>query len=138
MDITTVTTVSEDAGTLVHLKDVAGELLYDGEGDAKTPVTIRVAGTYSERYRRAQKRLKDRNLRGARRGEEFGADTLDAGTIELEAACIVEWTFTAGGQPFPITANNWTALVAKQPQWQEQVSAAMTDHARFFASSSPG
>jgi hypothetical protein len=27
-----------------------------------------------------------------------------------------------GGQPFPITPDNWKALAAKQPQWQEQVA----------------
>jgi hypothetical protein len=140
MDITTVDTVSEDAGTFVHFKDVAGELLYDeeGEGEAKkrTPVGAQVAGTYSERYRTAQKKLKEQNIRAARRGAEYDADRLDEGTLELEAAVIIRWTFTAGGAPFPITAANWKALVQKQPQWQDQVSAAMTDHARFFAKSS--
>jgi len=135
MDITTVGTVAEDEGTLVHLKDVAGELLFDGEGEAQTPVTIRVAGTYSKRYRTAQKKLKERNIRAARRNEDFDADKLDDGTVELEVACIMEWSFTSGGQPFPITAGNWKALVAKQPQWQDQVSTAMTDHARFFSAS---
>lgn len=134
MDINTVSTVTEDEGTLVHLKDVAGELLYDGE----TPVTIRVAGTYSDRYRKAQRKLKERNIKAARRNEEYSADTLDEGTIALEVACIIEWSFTANEQPFPITAANWKALIEKQPQWQDQVSAAMTDHARFFVSTSPG
>lgn len=138
MDVTTVQPVSEDAGTPVHLKDAAGELLYDGDGDAKTPVIIRVAGSYSERYRKAQKKIKERNIRAGRRGEEYTADMLDNGTVELEAACIIEWTFTAAGAPFPITADNWAALAAKQPQWQEQVAAAMHDHARFFVKSSTG
>lgn len=132
MDVTTISTVSEDEGTVVHLKDAAGELLFDGDGESKTPVTIRVAGTYSDRHKKAQKKIKDRNLRANRRGQDYTADTLEAGTTELEAACIIEWTFTANGQSFPITAANWKALVAKQPQWQEQVALAMNDHARFF------
>lgn len=138
MDISTLDTVSEDDGTLVHLKSVTGDLLYDGEGESRTPVTIRVAGTYSERYRKAQKRLKERNIRAARRNEDFDVDTLDAGSLELEVAAIIEWTFTSGGQPFPITATNWKALISRQPQWQEQVATAMTDHARFFTTSSTG
>lgn len=136
MDVTTVGTVSEDSGIVVPLKDAAGDLLYDG--DEKTPVIIRVAGTYSERYRQAQKKIKGKNIRALRRSEEFTVDTLDASDFELEAACILEWTFTANGQPFPITADNWKALAAKQPQWRDQVTAAMTDHARFFANKSPG
>ena len=134
MDISTVSTVAEDEGTLVHLKDVAGNPLYN----ETAPVTIRVAGTYSERYRKAQRKVKDRNVRMVRRGQDYDADALDESTFELEAACILEWSFTANGQPFPITADNWKALVAKQPQWQDQVSTAMTDHARFFSASSPG
>lgn len=136
MDITSIATVSEDEGTFVHFKDAAGDLLYDGEGESRTPVGAQVAGTYSDRYRKAQKQLKERNLRAARRNEAFDADTLDAATLALEAAAIIRWTFTANGEPFPITAVNWAALVAKQPQWQELVAAAMTDHARFFTSGS--
>lgn len=138
MDINTVGTVAEDEGTFVHFKDVAGDPLYDVEGDTKTPVGARVAGTYSKRYRTAQKKVKDKNLRLSRRGEDFDGDALDARMFDLQAACIIEWSFTANGQPFPITADNWSALVDKQPQWQEQVAAAMTDHARFFAASSAG
>lgn len=138
MDVTTITAVSEDEGTFVHFKDVAGEPLYDGDGEARTPVGARVAGSYSKRYRAAQRRIKERNIRAGRRGEEYTADTLDHGTAELEAACIIEWTFTANGQPFPITVENWKALLEKQPQWEEQVAAAMEDHARFFAAKSPG
>lgn len=137
MDITTVETVSEDEGTFVHFKDAAGELLYDVAGETKTPVGARVAGTYSERYRKVQRKVKERNIRAARRNEEWDADTLDARTFELEAAAIIEWTFTANGQPFPITADNWKAIVAKQPQWQGQVDQAMNDHARFLARKSP-
>lgn len=138
MDVTTIAAVSEDDGTFVHFKDPAGELLYDGDGETRTPVGARVAGSYSQRYRKAQKKLKERNIKAGRRGEDYTADALDAGTAELEAACIIEWTFTANGQPFPITRDNWLALAEKQPQWQEQVAAAMYDHARFFVKSSPG
>lgn len=135
MDISTIGTVSEDAGTVVHLKDIEGDLLFDVNGETKSPVTIRVAGTYSERYRKAQKKVADRNLQRARRGQDFDSDTLDEGTFALEAACIIEWSFTASGQPFPITAGNWAALVAKQPQWQGQIQRAMGDHASFSTAS---
>jgi hypothetical protein len=138
MDITTVGTVSEDAGTFVHFKDVTGALLFDGEApaegqaDTRTPVGAKVAGTYSERYRKAQKKVKEQNIKAMRRNEDFDGDALDERTFVLEAACIIEWTFTANGQPFPVTVENYKALVAKQPQWQEQVDKAMHDHARFF------
>jgi hypothetical protein len=141
MDINSVGTVSEDAGTFVHFKDVEGNLLFDTDESmvgGTVPVGAVVAGTYSSVYRKAQRKVKEKNLRAARRNEDFGVDTLDDSTIDLETACILSWTFTSNGQPFPITADNWRAIAAKQPQWQEQVQAAMTDHARFFSKKSTG
>lgn len=138
MDVTTIETVSEDTGTIVHFTDAAGEPLYDGEGDTKTPVTALVVGTYSERYRKALKKVTDQNIRANRMGERVDSERVDANTFRLEAASIIEWSFTANGQSFPITADNWKALVAKQPQWQDQVASAMTAHARFFVKKSPG
>lgn len=139
MDISTISTVSEDEGTFVHFKDVAGEPLYDGllpaegEADTRTPVGAWVAGTYSKRHRTAKRKFKEKGWKAARRGEDLlDIDRLEAADLEIEAACIIRWTFTAGGEPFPITADNWGALVKKQPQWQDQLTAAMTDHARFF------
>lgn len=137
MDITTVSTVSEDEGTVVHLKDAAGELLYDADGDTKVPVEVVVAGTYSAAYRKAQKKVRERNIRAVRRNEEWDADTLEDRELELEVACVLRWSFTALGQPFPITLENYKALIAKQPQWQEQIQKAMNDHARFLARKSP-
>jgi hypothetical protein len=138
MDISTLETVSEDEGTVIHLKDAAGELLFDGQEPERTPVTALVAGTYSQRYRKAQKKVRERNIRAARRNEDLDGDALEDRELELEAACIIAWTLTANGQPFPITMDNWKAVVAKQPQWREQVQQAMTDHARFFAKKSAG
>lgn len=137
MDITTVATVSEDEGTVVHLKDAAGELLYDVDGEKKTPVEMVVAGTYSSSYRKAQKKVRARNIKAVRRNEEWDEDTLEERELELEVACILKWPFTANGQPFPITVENYKAIIAKQPQWQGQVQAAMNDHARFLAKKSP-
>jgi hypothetical protein len=137
MDITTVGTVSEDEGTFVHFRDAAGELLYDIDGDTKTPVGAHVAGTYSKVYRTAQKKVKERNIRAIRRNEDWDAESFEERELALEVACLLSWTFTANGQPFPITVDNYKAVIAKQPQWQEQIQKAMNDHARFFAKTSP-
>lgn len=137
MDINTIGTVTEDSGIVVHLKDVEGELLFDGDGEKRTPVTMLVAGTYSDRYRKAQKKFKDKNLRLARRNQDFDAEALDEGNLGLEVACILEWPFTANDKVLPISVENWKAVIQKQPQWQGQVQAAMNDHAAFFSKSSP-
>ena len=131
MDITKLDTVSEDEGVVVHLKDVRGTPLMDGT----TPVTARVAGTYSARYRAAQKALRQNQTKLLRRGQQPDEDFLDDAQFALEAACIVEWTLTSGNFPFPVTTENWRAVAEKQPQWREQVQHAMTDHERFFVTS---
>lgn len=132
MEIGAIGQVSEDEGVLVHMKDAAGNPLFEGEGDAKTPVNWRIAGTYSKRYRAAQRASKEKNLRAARRNEDFDVDDLDAVQIGLEVACIMEWHLTSGGVPFAITAENWKAVIDLQPQWQQQVQKASADHAAFF------
>lgn len=144
MDINTIGTVSEDAGTFVHFRDAAGELQFDGEApeegrpDTRTKVGATIAGTYSERYRKAQRKVKEQNIRAVRHNEDVNAELVEAREHALEVACIIDWTFTAADKPFPITIENWKALFAKQPQWREQVQSAMHDHARFFPKTSAG
>ncbi|HEY4133506.1 MAG TPA: hypothetical protein VGM50_23000 [Gemmatimonadaceae bacterium] len=137
MDIENLSTVSEDAGTLVHFKDVTKQPMFFGEGDDQKPLTATVAGTFSQRYRDALKRIRSKNLANAHGGNELEVDALDDNNLELEVACILAWDLSSGGKPFPITAANWKAVLAKQPQWQEQVQAAMNGHSRFFNASSP-
>ena len=134
MDILSLSTVSEDDGTVVHLKDVSGNPLYDGPDDTK-PVVMRIAGTYSARYRKAQKAVRDAQTRAMRRGGSLDGEQIDAAQYELEAACILEWTFTIGTSAYPISPENWRAIAEKQPQWREQVQNAMGDHERFFGQS---
>lgn len=134
MDIEQLASVpdTEDAGRSVTLKDVAGKPMLDASGQ---PLTIVVAGSFSPRYRAAQ--LKVRNARLTARLEETQttAETFDAQERAIQAACIVSWPFTSGGKPFAITDRNWTALLAKQPQWEAQVVEVMADHAGFFTAS---
>lgn len=133
LDITELSSVSEDEGIDVPLKDVLGEPMTVGSGESATPLVLRVAGAYSDRYRAAQKKLTNARIQAAKRGKgELDADALDDSERLLEAACILAWPFTSGGQPYPITAANWSTLLSKQPQWQAQVWAAMHDHAGFF------
>ena len=135
MDISTLGTVNEDDGIVLHLKDVQGELMYDGEGDSKTPVVIRHAGTYSKTYRKALADVIKKNSKAARRGVTLDAESAELAALTVEAACIFEWTFTSGSRPFPITPDNWRALIDKQPQFQDQLRESMSDHERFSSGS---
>jgi hypothetical protein len=135
MDISSIGTVNEDDGIVLHLKDINDELMYDGTGDAQTPVTIRHGGTYSKVYRDALAAVVKSNSKVARRGGVLDAETAERAALRVEAACIFEWSFTAGGKPYPITPDNWKALVDKQPQWQDQLRVSMNDHERFSSGS---
>jgi len=132
MDIAELDTVAEDDGIVVTLKDVTGEPMI--ATDTQQPLTLKVAGAFSDRYRAAQKRLTNKRIQATKRGAgDLDADAIEDNELALEAACIIEWPFVSGGQPFPISLTNWKALVQKQPQWQGQVWSAMHDHAGFFA-----
>lgn len=133
MDIKKLTPVAaaEDEGVFVHFEDAADRPMYDGEA----PIGAVVSGTYSTHYRAANRKIRERSLaRGQQRGatDAVTVDQIDDNAHELEVACIRSWTFEADGKPFPITVQNWKALLEMQPQWREQVNEAMHAHARFF------
>lgn len=124
----------EEEGTLVTVKSVTGEVQYYGEGEAKKPVTIRVVGTFSKTYRRANFALRERvrKFRTMRTSEQQ-----DLHAIELIADCILGWEgITNGDQPFPFTRENAIALLQAAPWVREDVEAAMGDHQGFFSTSS--
>lgn len=132
MDINSIETVSEDAGTDIIMQDSRKRPMRDENGEA---IVFRVGGTYSESYRKAQRKVRDRSIAASRHNEEIGADDLDESQFELETAVIIAWPLTASGIALQITVENWRAVALKQPRWREQVQAAMNDHARFFTQS---
>ncbi len=130
MDISTNKSVAEreEEGTLVHIKDAAGELAYYGENQ---PVTMIVAGTYSTTYRKAVASNRDKWLK--RRTQQLDGDQLDQQSLETTAACIKGWDgFFSGETPVPLSKPNAVALLDNAPWIREQVEGAMNDHASFF------
>jgi hypothetical protein len=130
MDIDTLAEVSEDEGVIVHLRDRDGKLEYDGD----KPVTMKVAGQYSERYRKAQRAITERNLK--KRSSGIDVDYLEKVPLELEAACIVEWPFSASGKPLPVSPTNWSAIIGKRPWYRPQIREAIERYTDFFAENS--
>lgn len=133
MDISTNSLASveqrEDEGTVVHIRDAAGEKQYQDDGT--TPVTITVVGTYSKRYRRLAEANRDKMLK--QRRTQLDGEQLDEQSLETVAGCILGWDgFTADGAPFPFTKANAVTLLKAAPWMREQVEAAMNDHAAFF------
>jgi hypothetical protein len=118
----------EEAGTLVHLKDESGEKQYFDKNGVQAPVTIKVAGTYSKRYRRATDANRDRLLKR----RSIDGDQVNEQALATIAACIIEWDgLTAAGQPFPFSKENAMVLLDTCPWIREQVETAMNDHAVF-------
>lgn len=128
MDVGKLGAVSDDDGVVVHFKDRSGEPMYDEDG--VTPVTARVVGIYSAQHRKIERRQSNQMLKSRRM--QVDADQVEAMQIEREAACIVEWSFTEGGRPFPISADSWAAILKLEPQFQQQVKEAMENPSAFF------
>lgn len=122
----------EDRGTLMHVRDENGELQYDGEGDSKKPVTLRVAGTYSSIFKKARERQRDKNLKAKR--NVFGADLLGRQELEVIAACVLAddfGPFTSNGKNFDYSKENVILLLEAAPWIREQVEETMGDHQGF-------
>lgn len=125
---------AEDQGTVVPLKDVHGLPMFYGPEDALKPVTVTVAGTYSERFRKAERAF----IEGMGRSRDVSglSASLDRRGEILAAGCVVAWDgiFEDATEttPIPATAEN-AATIFRSARWVfEQVWAAMNDHARFF------
>jgi hypothetical protein len=125
----------EEEGREVHVRGADDTPLYYAHDGERKPVTMRVAGTYSARYRRTEEALRDKRLkRGRYTGEQAERDTL-----RLHAACVISWNgFFDAGKPIPCTDAN-VLTVLRAARWiDEQVNLAMNDHEGFSEPSSGG
>jgi hypothetical protein len=136
---------TEDAGVWVDCRKANGDpMMYtviEGEGEAEKSVEkqarILVAGTYSNVYRRAQDKQRDKMLR-MRRSKMTGAEMLTQ-QLELAAACCINWEgFISNGKLVLCNAQNALAVLAVAPWIREDVEAQMTDHASFFSTPDNG
>lgn len=117
----------EEQGTVIQINDPTDEPVLYGDGK---PVTIRVAGTYSARYRNAQAANRDKLIK---RRAAFNGNTVSKQALDVTAACVIEWDgFFSGGKPFPCTHENVVALLESCPWIRDQVESAMNDHALYF------
>jgi hypothetical protein len=124
----------EEQGTCIELTMPDGEPMVYGEDNR--PVTIRVAGTYSRRYKKAERGLANDAL--ARKRKKMSDDEQDTRLMKLAAACVISWdgVFNAG-EPLPCNEDTCVKVFAAAPWVYQQVLEAMQDHARFFTTSSP-
>lgn len=118
----------EDEGLVVEILDETGDPAFDAEGN---PVTVKVAGEYSTKYRKAEE-WQRKTLMRLRGKEQTGAESL-AMQAELVARCVLGWSgFSQNGVLLPFTTANATMVFTKLPFVRKQVESAMGDHASFF------
>ena len=117
----------EDQGRRITLKDADGEDWSDDEGK---PVTALVAGTYSKRYAQARTAGLTRSLKA--RGKLTG-DDLEATNLKLDAALVIAWDITSGGQ-----MAKPEQVFQSHPFIREQIVEEANAHASFSRTASTG
>ena len=122
----------ENDGAIVHICDLNDMPMYHDDADGnEQPVTIKVAGAHSKKFREIEgkqrrRRLKPKDLTGARLHED---------NTERVVHCTLEWQgFTSNGEVFPLTSENARELYDLCPWVLDQIVEAMSDHTRFFVS----
>lgn len=120
----------EDEGTLVLVQDVEGHQLYDEKAEPGTPVTIVIAGTYSNRYKQARLKQKDRNIQRVR--VRLEAEKQEEQERQVCADSIITWSgFYVDGKPFDLNSKNAFLLLTLHPWIYDQCLIAQNDHASF-------
>jgi hypothetical protein len=115
----------EDEGIVVQINDERGEPMTYGEGLA---VTVKVVGTYSKRYRDAERMRVDKRWKS--RGVD--PDVIRREALELTAECVLEWAgFFDGGKPLDCSRANVVRVLDAVPWVRQQIEVAMEDHAGF-------
>ena len=124
----------EDEGTDVHIHGVDEEpLYYQGENGERQPVIIRVAGAHSQRYRRAEERIRKRKLKP----NKFTGELIHTDNVEKVAECTLSWKgIHAGGEPVEMTIPNARQIYKRAPWVLDQILEAMNEPTNFFVNGS--
>lgn len=125
----------EGQGRVVHITDPSGEPAFYGEGENQKPVTVKIAGSYSPKYRQILDHQTQRMLK--RRQSTITREQLAENRAELVAGCILEWDgFLIKGEAFPLTKDNAMTLVKKAEWIRTQLEEAQNDHEGFSKNAS--
>jgi len=124
----------EDEGILVHVNGVDENPAYYGEGEDRKPVTIRVAGAHSQKYRAIERDLRKRKIKP----KSLTAQQAFEDNLMKAVECTLDWEgFDVDGTPVPLTRKNVEMLYRRCPWVYDQIIEAIHDHAAFFGERSP-
>lgn len=130
-------TQREDAGTVVHVRDEAGNPLFFGDEKNRNPITITVAGEYSRVARSHAEKARRQSSRELNRGVTKDDSDFLEDLIDRVAACTLSWQGIADGdKPLECNPANAKRLYTEAPWVYNDVWAAHRDHARFFGDGS--
>lgn len=117
----------EEQGRTFDVKDAAGQVLEENGA----PVQITIAGTYSERYRKARRKVRQENIE--RRGANSDVETLEDQERRICAESVIGWTgFTANGKLFECTPENVLVVFKLNPWIYDQCVIEQNNHASFL------
>lgn len=139
LDLSTLDTVkaSEDGVPLEVRHPTTGAILENGSGGA---VTLVLAGSDSDRAKRAERATINRRLKMAgRRTSTMTAEELDSDALEILASCTLGWSgFSLDGQEPECNAQNAKRIYVEYPWIREQAEAFRQDRSNFLKASSTG
>lgn len=96
------------------------------------PMMFHVVGEYSKQYRAADRKLIDKTLKRARKGDNFDAEDAEDSAIERTASGLVGWTLEVDGKDVPFSKENAMQFLSAAPWNVKNVQNAITGHTRFF------
>lgn len=117
-------------------------IIRDRNGEAYTvqsgaPVVWKIVGEFSSQYRANERKITDKILKAARRGEDFDGEESEQVTLERLAGGVIGWnTEDVNGNPVPCNVKNVAAVLAAGPWIVPQVTRVVRAHASFFDKSS--
>ena len=98
-------------------------------------IKITVASRDSAKYRKMESLVKNRNTAALQRGKRnLSAEAIDAGMLDILAACVVGWEgLEWGGQAIECTDHNIRDVYEKFPFIREQVEEFVNDRGNFIS-----
>jgi hypothetical protein len=126
----------EEAGIDVHMKGVDRKPLFYQNGKGAKPVTWKIAGRYSDRFRRAEEEAN--RIRAEKGGDPFDRAVQLEDQIERASRMVISWEGVVEGDGTPVRceAARVRAILERYPWTLPQVVEGMGNHAGFLANAS--
>jgi len=126
------TSSSEEGIDMPVLRPDNGEPLLQDDG--KTPVTVCVAGTDSDRYRKAELANRTRYIR--KRDKTFRAEDIETNEMNILVGITVSWSgIVVDGETLDCTPDNIRKVYTRFKFIRDQVNAFAGERANFLPAS---